>query len=288
MLGWKLSALVCFLTFTMMAQDKMAYRIFDKEGQHVTYADMLKATAKKDIVFFGELHNNPIAHWLQVELTQDLFAQAKGKILLGAEMFERDDQLLLDEYLAGQISQKNFEEEVRTWPNYSTDYKPLVEFAKAKGIPFIASNIPRRYANLVFREGIEALTALSEEAKRYIAPLPITIDLELSAYADMLNMMGGHAEGNVKFPQAQAIKDATMAYSIFETLPKKHQFIHYNGSYHSDRFQGIIWYLEQYAPKLKVASVKTIEQESLDQLTEDQKGTADFIIAIPQNMTKTY
>lgn len=285
---WNISLLFCFFTLSIMAQDKPAYRIFDTKGKTVEYADLLKAASKKDVVFFGELHNNPIAHWLQIELTQDLFEKAKGKLVLGAEMFERDDQLLLNEYFADHISQKSFEDEARTWPNYDTDYKPLVEFAKVKEIPFIATNIPRRYASLVFREGIEALNELSDEAKRYIAPLPVEIDLELPAYADMMNMMGGHAEGNVKFPQAQAIKDATMAYSIYESLPKKHQFIHYNGSYHSDRYQGIIWYLDKYAPKLSVFSVKTIEQESLDQLAEEQLGTADFIIVIPASMTKTY
>ncbi|HKK74999.1 MAG TPA: ChaN family lipoprotein [Saprospiraceae bacterium] len=288
MLKWNISLLICFLTLGMMAQDKPAYRIFDQKGKSVDYATVLKAVGKKDVVFFGELHNNPIAHWLQIELTKDLFVETKGKLVLGAEMFERDDQLLIDEYFAGHISEKSFEDEARTWPNYDTDYKPLVEFARAHELPFIATNIPRRYASLVFREGIEALNALSDEAKRYIAPLPIEIDLELPAYADMMGMMGGHAEGNVKFPQAQAIKDATMAYSIFEHLPKKHQFLHYNGSYHSDRRQGIIWYLDQYAPKLSYLSVKTIEQESLEQLSEDQKGTADYIIVIPQSMTKTY
>ena len=288
MLKWNLSLLICFFTLSIMAQEKQAYRIFDKKGKSVEYAEMLKDAAKKDVVFFGELHNNPIAHWLQIELTRDLFKKTKGDLVLGAEMFERDDQLLIDEYYADYISQKSFEDEARIWPNYDTDYKPLVEFAKDKGIPFIATNIPRRYASLVFREGIEALNELSEEAKRYIAPLPIEIDLELPAYADMMNMMGGHAEGNMKFPQAQAIKDATMAHSIFESLPKKHQFIHYNGSYHTDRYQGIIWYLEQYAPRLSFFSVKTIEQEKLDQLAEEQLGTADYIIVIPGSMTKTY
>lgn len=283
------SLLFCFiLPFVMHAQEKVAFRIFDKDGKAVSYEKMLKNVAKKDVVFFGELHNNPIAHWLQIELTKDLFAEAKGQLTLGAEMFERDDQLLLNEYFTDLISQKNFEEEARIWPNYKTDYKPLVEFAKENNLKFIATNIPRRYANLVFREGIEALDKLSDEGKKYIAPLPIEIDLELPAYKDMLTMMGSHTEGNVKFPQAQAIKDATMAYSIYEQLPKKYQFIHYNGSYHSDRFQGIIWYLEKYAPKLSVASVKTVEQASLDQLEEDYLKTADFIICIPENMTKTY
>lgn len=282
------SIVFCTITLTMSAQEKVAFKIFDKEGKPISYEKMLKNASKKDVVFFGELHNNPIAHWLQIEVTKDLFAEAKGKLSLGAEMFERDDQLLLDEYFSDYISEKNFEDEARTWPNYKTDYKPLVEFAKEKKIQFIATNIPRRYANLVFREGIEALDNLSDEAKRYLAPLPIEIDLELPAYKDMLTMMGGHTDGNIKFPQAQAIKDATMAYSIAEQLPKKYQFIHYNGSYHSDRYQGIIWYLEKYAPKLSVFSIKTVEQASIDALEKDYENTADIIICIPENMTKTY
>lgn len=288
MLKWTISILICFLTIGIKAQDKPAYRIFSKNGKNVDYDKMVKTAAKKDVIFFGELHNNPIAHWLQIELTQDLYARTKGKIALGAEMFERDNQLIIDEYLAGLISQKSFEDEARIWPNYNTDYKPLVEFAKSKGLPFMATNIPRRYANLVFREGIEALNKLSSESRQFIAPLPIPIDLDLPAYADMMTMMGGHSEGDVKFPQAQAIKDATMAFSIVEGLPKKSKFIHFNGAYHSDRFQGIIWYLEKYAPQLSVASIKTVEQPDLEQLAEEHNGTADFIIVIPENMTKTY
>jgi uncharacterized iron-regulated protein len=271
-----------------MAQDKAAYRIFDGKGKPATYQDLLKKVAKKDVVFFGELHNNPIAHWLQLELSQDLLQETDGKLILGAEMFERDDQLLLDEYLGGMIAQKNFEEEARIWNNYKTDYKPLVELAKANELPFIATNIPRRYANLVFREGITSLEQLSDEAKDYIAPLPIEVDLELESYQAMLNMMGGHGGGNEKFPQAQAVKDATMAYSIASNHQKKHIFVHYNGSYHSDKYQGIIWYLDKYAPKLKVSTIKTVEQEHLEALNEEEQGTADFIIVIPANMTKTY
>lgn len=280
-------SLLCF-ALPSMAQDKLAFKIFDGKGKTVKYEKMLKEVINKDVLFFGELHNNPIAHWLQLEMTQDLFEKRDGKVLLGAEMFERDDQLLLDEYLSGMIPEKNFEGEARLWPNYQTDYKPLVQFAKSKQLPFIATNIPRRYANLVFREGIEKLNELEESAKGYVAPLPIEIDLELPAYKDMMSMMGSHSEGNVKFPQAQAIKDATMAYSIVEYMKDGQQFIHYNGSYHSDRYQGIIWYLNKYDSKLSVATVKTVEQEDIDQLQEDMKGTADFIIVIPANMTKTY
>lgn len=278
---------LCF-AFPTIAQDKLAFRIFDGKGKPVKYEKMMKKVAEKDVLFFGELHNNPIAHWLQLEMTEDLFDLRDKKLVLGAEMFERDNQILLNEYLGGIINEKNFEAEARLWPNYQTDYKPLVQFAKSQELPFIATNIPRRYASLVFREGIEKLNDLEEEGKRYIAPLPIEIDLELPAYKDMLGMMASHSEGNIKFPQAQAIKDATMAYSIVESSVDDHQFIHYNGSYHSDRYQGIIWYLNKYNNALSVASVKTIEQENIDELQEEMIGTADYIIVIPTNMTKTY
>ena len=80
-------------------------------------------------------------------------------------MFETDNQLILDEYMADLISEEKFEEEARLWKNYKTDYKPLVLFAKNHHLEFIATNIPRRYANSVFKKGLAVLDSLSDEAK---------------------------------------------------------------------------------------------------------------------------
>jgi len=270
-----------------MAQEKRAYRIFDKAGQEIGYADMVAACAKNDMVFFGELHNNPIAHWLQLELTKDLYAARDSQIILGAEMFEADNQLLLNEYLLQQISEKNFEDEARLWTNYATDYKPLVEFAKANQLYFVATNIPRRYANLVYREGLKSLDGLSNKAKQYIAPLPITVDMAIPSYKDMMDMMGGH--GGETLVQAQAVKDATMAYFIDKYWRDGYTFIHYNGSYHSNRWEGIVWYLKnEFAPERSVLTINTVEQEDISALTEDNAGLADFTVCIPGTMTKTY
>lgn len=274
---------------TLSAQDKPAYRIFDKAGKPVPFEAVLKASKKSEIVFFGELHNNPIAHWLQLELTTSLFKKTKGALVLGAEMFEADNQLLLDEYLDGTIKEKTFEDEARVWNNYATDYKPLVEFAKAKQLPFIATNIPRRYASLVFKGGFESLEPLADQAKLYIAPLPVKYDPDLPGYQKMVEMMGGHGGGSDNFPKAQAIKDATMAYFISKHLPEKGTFIHYNGSYHSDNYEGIVWYLQNdYAPKAKITTITTVEQADLSSLTEENTGKADFTIVVIDTMTKTY
>ena len=114
--------LILFLfSVTIQAQDKVPFRIFDGNGQEASYKDMLKASEKAEVVLFGEEHNNAIAHWLQLELTKDL--AEKKKLILGAEMLEADNQKQLDQYLKGEINQKQLDTTARLWPNYKTDYK---------------------------------------------------------------------------------------------------------------------------------------------------------------------
>ena len=280
--------LIAFILMAMKA-DKDAYRFFDQKGKKTTYAKLLRQAGDADVVLFGELHNNPICHWLQYELTADLFDEKEGMIVLGAEMFERDGQLILDEYLGNEISTRSFESQARLWPNYETDYKPLIEFAREKAVPFVATNIPRRYASIVFREGFEGLDSLDRHAKMFIAPLPVPYDPELPGYQAMLEMgggMGGHASDN--FPKAQAIKDATMAHFILEGMEEGKTFIHYHGTYHSNDFEGIMWYLQQYRPELKILTISSAEQDDIHTLEEENEGIADFILAIPSSMTKTH
>ncbi len=269
--------------------DKSAYRFFDAEGKKAKYSKIVEEIADADIVFFGELHNNPICHWLQYELTKDLYREKSGNIILGAEMFEADNQLILNEYLDGIISAKSYKNEARLWPNYKTDYAPLVDFAKDSNLQFIATNIPRRYASVVYKNGFEGLDTLSAEAKLYIAPLPIEYDAEVNCYKSMLEgneNMDSHITETL--PMAQAIKDATMAYNIAGYINTDKLFIHINGSYHSDNFEGILWYLNKYSPGLKIVTIASVEQVGLDDLDEEYLNRANFILVVPKDMTKTH
>ncbi len=285
----KIKILVLAAAFlTSFSSDKPAYNIFSKDGKKVKYEKMIKALNKADIVFIGELHNNPIIHWAELEITKDLAKIHKGGLSLGAEMFEADNQLIIDEYLAGYFSDKKFEADARLWPNYKTDYKPLMKFAKEKKYKFTATNIPRRYANIVFKEGFDGLNKLSDEAKKYIAPLPPKYDVNVKCYFDMIEDGKQMGDTNQYYPKAQAIKDATMAYFIQKNLEKGKLFIHYNGSYHSDNHEGIVWYLKNANPKLKILTISCVEQKNVQELEEDNKNSADYIFAIPETMTKTY
>jgi len=314
------------ISVSLQSQDKPAYQIFTGDGDEVRYSKMLKELQKADFVFYGELHNNAIAHWLELEITRDLFEEKGQELVLGAEMFESDNQILIDELFNGFLTDKKFTEDCRLWKNYPTDYKPLLMFAKEKKIPFVATNIPRRYASLVATKGFEVLDSLSVEAKAFLPPLPIDFDPEVPCYKNMLSMMeemaapstgakspsvaampampakaaampgapgapvgaAMAAHGGQNTVKAQAIKDATMAWFMNKYYKPGKQFIHYNGSYHSDNHEGIIWYLKKLQPNAKIVVITTVSQDELKELEKETKGKGDFVVVVQNRMTNTY
>ena len=267
-----------------LAQDKQPYQIYNKDGKKATYKKLLKAAGETEVVLFGEHHDNSLIHWLQLELTKDL--SEKKPLVLGAEMIERDNQKQLDQYLKGEIDQKAFDTVARLWNNHKTDYKPLVDLAKEKNYPFIATNIPRRYASKVYKGGFEALEGLTAEERIWVAPLPIAYDATLPGYMKMQEMAGGHGGDNL--PKAQAVKDATMGYFIAQNLKKGTIFVHYNGTYHSDNFEGINWYLKKEKPGVKIVTIAAVSQKDISKLEKEYLNSADFIIVVDEDMTKTF
>lgn len=276
--------LIIVTAVSVNAQEKPAYILYNSKGKKLHYGKMIEQLADKDILLFGEYHNNPISHWLQLEVTTTLAQQRQ--LALGAEMFEQDNQQPLSDFIQGKISERRLDSSARLWKNYPTDYAPLVRFAKNNNISFTATNIPRRYASLVARAGLEALDTLDAVSKSWIAPLPIDYDSSLPGYKNMISMMGGHGGSNL--PKAQAIKDATMAHFILKNYSAGQLFIHYNGAYHSDFYEGILWYLKKQRPELRYATITTVSQKDIRRLDAEHLGRADYIICVPENMTTTY
>lgn len=268
------------------SSDKPAYRLYDAEGKSRSYRQMLERAAEADVVLFGELHNNPICHWMELEITRDLFELRGQSLVLGAEMYEADDQVVMNEFLAGKISEKAFKDEAKQWPNFGTDYKPLVDFAKKNKVPFIATNIPRRYASMVFNRGIKSLDSLDARALAWICPLPFPFDSNLSCYQEIAKATGGHGGENLQ--RSQAIKDATMSHFILQNLKPGQTFLHYNGAYHSKDFESMVWYLRRARPDLDIVTIHSEESDDPDTFDAELRQTADYVLMIPASMSKSY
>lgn len=265
------------------AQDPVAYRLFTAQGKPAKHKAFMKSLGGADVILFGEQHNSAIAHWLQLVVAREL--AAKGPLAMGAEMIEADDQATLDRYLRGEIDQAAFDTLARLWKNHS-DYAPMVDLAREKGLRFIATNVPRRYASMVYKGGFEALDTLPDVEKQWIAPLPIAYDPELPGCKAMLDMGHGHASPTM--PMAQALKDATMAHFILENFQPGTRFLHFNGTYHSDNYEGIGWYLKRARPELRIVTIATTTQADAGKLEAEHKGKADFILVVDEAVPGTY
>lgn len=278
--------LLSSLMMSSIAQEK-SFQIYNGTGKKSSYKKMSQSLLAQDIVFFGELHDNPIAHWLELELLKTFLLSKE--VTLGAEMLEANDQEFLEQFIQGEIDLPTFDSLAGLWSNFETDYLPVIMATMADSGKVVATNIPRKYASQVFKKGIESLEELPALEKSWIAPLPIEYDSTLTSYVEMLKMMpGGH--GGQNFPKAQAIKDATMAYFISENmeLSDNNLFYHLNGSYHSNNNEGIIWYLERYKPNLRIASICVVSQGDISKLVKSNYNLADFIIVVDEDMTSTY
>ena len=273
------------------AQNKPAYQLFKSNGKAANYEKMIKDLAECDMVFFGEYHNNPISHWLQLEMSESFFKIKGEKLFFGAEMFENGNQLVLDEYLKDFYPEdKMLPEITQLWSNYKTDYKPLVNFAKDHNLRFIATNIPRRYASMLHKKGMDALKELSPEALAMIgSDLETFFDPTVKAYAEMADKMGGHIPENMLNIQiAQASKDATMAHFSLKNFSPGDLLFHFEGAYHSNYKQGIIWWINKIQPGINMKSITTVMQSEWDEMSKEQKAEiATYIIVVANNMTMT-
>ncbi len=261
------------------------YTIFTSDGTPATLDDIMRAVAASDAVFLGEYHDDAVAHALQFEIFKRAIEElgAKRKVTLSLEMFERDVQVVLDEYLAGHITEDHFLRSSRPWGNYKTDYRPLVELAREKKLEVIAANAPRRYVNMVSRLGKDSVEKLSPEAKTWLPPLPFGEPSE--AYAKKFNALMGKIHEPGQAPNSilysQTLWDASMAYWIAESLrrTKGSLVVHLNGGFHTEGRLGTVEHLQRYRPNAK-SIVITIRYEDDFRTFDHTKhaGLGDLVV----------
>jgi uncharacterized iron-regulated protein len=246
-----------------------------------------------EVTFIGEVHNDPVAHYLEEQLlrrTWDL------QLALSLEMFERDVQYVLDEYLAGLITEPNLIASGRAWKNYASDYRPLVEFAKEKRMPVIAANAPRRYVNRVGRFGAASLEQIEPEGRRFLPPLPYA--KASAAYAARFaHIMQEHqgpgasllSESAERSLEAQSLWDASMAYSIAEFLTTHpgSRVLQVNGSFHTSQRLGIVEHLLGYRPQTRALVVTVVGDgafPTFDRAT--MNGEGDFVVLTDPTLSR--
>ena len=226
----KLILIIATFVFSssLFAQDSISnhYKIYDTRAKQIITIDKIVTDmADADVLFFGEEHNDSAGHYLENKIFRALHAQYADKVVLSMEMFETDNQLVLNEYLAGTIDEARFSRDVRLWSNYK-DYRPMIEYAKQNKIPVIAANPPRRYVNLVSRRGMKSLDSLSKDAKKFLPPLPY--DTLTGRYREKFIeiMKGGPGGDNPNVYYSQSLWDAGMGYSIYIFLKNiSHSFL---------------------------------------------------------------
>jgi uncharacterized iron-regulated protein len=278
------------------------YRIYDSTGKSASLERILYNIGRVHVVFLGEKHNDPVAHYLQyliLRKTTDRYwknanASKRRQIVLSMEMFARDVQIILDEYLLNIINEHHFLSCARPWHNYVQDYHSLVKYAKNNNLKVLAANAPRRYIHQVARQGTSALNDLSAIAKTWIAPLPVKPPSEkmknnFQAIQDKdLMMKSAHKEifGDSHFLEAQNMWDATMAYSINEELSNtpKALILHLNGYFHTMSGAGIPEHLSHYRPDVQMIIINIVRNESFPRFNPQLKDSADFIIITDPNI----
>lgn len=255
------------------------------------FESMLADVSKADVVFLGEQHEDPGTHRLE-RATLEGIGRRRGKVILAMEMFERDAQPGLDDYLAGKIDEATFLKDSRPWPKYATDYRPLVEYAKAKGWPVIGGNVPRRLASLIGRKGIVGVDSLPPADRALIAAqLTCPRDEYYDRFKAEMGDMSGHGQAKItkeqadamvgRFYDAQCVKDETMGEAIAKARAQWPDAIvvHVNGSFHSDYRMGTAQRAKNRLGREKIAVVSFLPAEDLDNVDGKKiRKVGDYIV----------
>ena len=285
-----LASAILLMTLNVLAQKGGApdYTIFDGSGREVSLDDLIDRAGGVDVLFLGEFHDDSVGHALQMEVFRRVFEKygRERSVALSMEMFERDVQYVVDEYLRGLITEEHFLASSRPWKNYKTDYRPLVEFAKENKLPVIAANAPRRYVNMVSRNGRGALDALSKGAKKTLPPLPYGKSSE--AYSEkFINLMSampaasGENSNVNRILESQTLWDSAMGYSIAKYLKKakKPLVVQLNGGFHSESRLGTPEQMVKYRKKTRFIVVTMRYEKDFRKFDPGKhKDIGDFVV----------
>lgn len=238
------------------------YSITSPQGTALNLNQLAHALQEADIVLVGEWHGHPGTHLMQTQLFARLYHQ-NPNIVLSMEQFTREKQNVVNQYLAGKIGEKTLIKEGYAWPNYSSDYRPLVEFAKQNQLDVIAANAPKPIVRCIGQHGVEYLDRLPAVERQWVAE---SLTLGSDAYQEkfIASMHHGDETKTQRQFAAQTTWDDTMAESMVNYLalyPSK-QIIHVAGRFHVAEGLGTASRIKARNPDLNVMMVTPVTEES--------------------------
>jgi uncharacterized iron-regulated protein len=289
-----LAVLFCLAQAAASAAPISSYipeRVYHSDRKRFTdFEAMLADLARADVVFVGEQHDDPNTHRLELAILEGL-ARRRDNITLALEMFERDVQPLVSEYAAGSMPEEAFLKDARPWPRYSTDYRPLVEFAKSHNWPIVASNVPRRLASAVAKGGLAALKSSDGDPALYAGDVQCPEDDYFERFSEtmtahpmpgMEKMTDADRRAMVnRFYLSQCLKDETMAESVGRAREQGSPLVvHVNGSFHSDFGDGAAERVRRRLPRARVVVLSILPVADLDTLkpSKQDRRRADYLV----------
>jgi uncharacterized iron-regulated protein len=276
--------------------DGADYAVYDRQGRRTSLSEIIESSMSNDVLLVGEEHDDMIGHVFELELLKAAYGESGNvsgsgrRVILSLEMFERDVQYVVDEYLAGLISETQFLRSTRPWDFYESRYRGLIEAAKSDGSPVIAANAPRRYVSRVTSEGPESLWVLSADALEYLPPLPFPgpsnryreeWDALMTAAMDEAPESASGHEVSANAIYSQALWDASMGYSISEALVENLGgfVIHFAGSFHVANETGILERINDYRPGTRVTTVVMTKVDDIEAWSPDEhQQLADYVV----------
>ncbi len=257
-----------------------------RTGRTIAFSQLLDDLAKADAVFLGELHTDETTHRVELGVYEGLADRRGGKVVLAMEMFERDVQGALDTYLAGDSSEHEFLAASRPWKNYDTAYRPLVEFAKSRELPVVASNFPRPARRSLSRLGEGATLEDLEGAARSQAPKRLypnspaywrRVDNAIRGHSAM---MGAKRSDDERLYSTQSLWDNSMGEACAIALDEHpgSSVLHVNGGFHSAYWDGTVRQLRLRKPDANVLTVSIVPSSNPSIADPGGAAVADYVV----------
>lgn len=267
-------------------------RLFHADGRPATVADVIAAAGRADVLLLGEHHDDPAAHALELAVLDAASAPGASRpVALSLEMFDRDVQPVLDEYLAGLVREKDLHAAARPWPNYGADYRPLVELARTRKLPVLAADPPARYVSRVGRLGVAALQDLPPAAHAWLAPSPWpspsqAYEAKFRAFAAEASGPGHPAASGPALRamfDAQWLRDTTMAATMAAWLTRTPGLVvHVTGIFHAASGLGTVEALKHYRPTARTLTLAIVRDAAYPAFQPASMGAlGDFVAVTP-------